>query len=154
MYEEPIRQIYPRLSAEQQRAVRQLLVKRFSRDITRWLRETTRQIGPQAVILKVNVEKGFIEGAGEIMVLQEKLFELAQQQQCDSILKLAAEILSSDLSVADEAGQDGEVDTRKIALDESGKMQKILRDAFPDLPWQTLLSEVRRERGITDRPRR
>lgn len=177
MLTEPIRQVYPELSPKQQKAVRQLLVKRFSIDITRWLRETTGYPEITMAVDRVHVQESLIEGNEDSKQLLEMLFKLAQQQKCDSILKLTAAIIDLNLSVANElvnpheAGarkiqarmgdvfsdlseSEIEADARKMAIAESHKITDIVRDAFPGLSIQMIFREMNRRQTPRSKLRR
>ncbi|EKD78600.1 MAG: hypothetical protein ACD_41C00315G0004 [uncultured bacterium] len=150
---EPLHQVYPTLTADQQKAVRQLFMHRFRSDVGKLLRRLSEEQGLAAVQASVALQQQFIDRAIDPTPLLQELFTLAVRDQCNSVMSLCAQTLSTDLSIADEAAHEGKKAIRQVALERSGSMQAVIQAAFPEIDSQELLNAIRKDRGIIDEPR-
>lgn len=148
MFHQPLHQIYPQLSAIQQQAIRRMLVERFKLQITRLVLDALgRPARPETALAHAEFSKQFIaDPKDDNPITVRAMFELARENNCNSILDLTAQLLAIKYDVADEATREGDLNIRKMSLDDSTSIYDTVIGVFPDLDKTILLKAIQRNR--------
>lgn len=145
MFHQPLDKVYPTLTVDQQKTIRQLFVGRFKTEII----DVVMRVAGQPKTAEIaaasqQLIRQFVEGKIDPTPLLHELFALAREKNCNSVLTLAAEVLRMDYNVANISARAADRRAKGAALSVAAGWEKIIRRAFPTLDVQELFAEIRK----------
>lgn len=153
MFNKPLNLVYPNLTDEQQKVIRELLVDCYRVDLVEFFRQhfsLSRE--PKATLTIAQLRQAFIDGSDNSAQVLRYFFSLTERDQCHSIMLLAAQALSTEYSIADAVANETNVVLRQMVLRTARYLHDKLSHAFPNLNQEELLAAIQRDRTVIDGP--